>query len=756
MWLKFWHSSTFKFWFVSCLCILLLPMIAGLFYYGSVQHNLFEKSTEISQMAINQTASVMNERMKMVNQVGDSIYMSSEIKRIKYLSLPYTASTYYELHRRAEYLGNFSLQTDLFDQIYVYYSDMNCMMDSQRILTEDNQLGRVIQNTLHLDRDTFSDLMAQKHYNRFLMTTNGNLLYLRTLSTRDNDTPIITLIAAISTDFLHEVLHSTSYNANGFAWICDADGHILSERESVPVTYDTLISNNDTEHQRIDGSIVVSAPIGNTGLLCALSIPEETILQPVNRSRQWYWMIFCLSLIVGSFFCYILTVRNYRPIHALKERFSGPYDTKDDFSLINAKLSELLKQETAMQTEISRLDSIAQKEAFRQLLSNGYDALNDTQRKAIHFRATTFVVVWLRTEEEQFSLQNADGTSVDSELVLQVYLNHLCENTFEYASQQEENGYVIEFGLLRPMDPMDAQSEIIGLCTTLVKQLNIRYPRTPVHAFIGDACTGLDNIHISYKNALRAQVYAEYALGGEELLVPYDPLMYSTDISWKDYDIMDSEHKFIHLMLEGCYTQAERLLHEILSYYIGTDGMNVYVLQCRMFGVMNMLLNVLHEIEPDLIASGMEDFSPMEKLITARSPSELERVAFEIMSRLIGTQERKDTDVAKPRIAQIQRYIDANYADPNLSVQMVADAFSISLPYLSRIFKKEYGSGLLDYINRYRVEKAKELLRNGSEKSIATIAVSIGFSSSQTLIRAFKRYEGVTPGQYKLSVDAKM
>lgn len=740
--LKFWYSSTFKLWFVGCLCILMLPMLAGLLYYENVQRNLYEKSTEISQMAIDQAAGVMAERLKMVNRVGDSIYMSSEIKRIKYLSLPFTADAYWELHRRAAYLENFSFQTDLFNQIYVYYSDMNCMLDSLRVLTEDNQLESVIRKTLHLDRDTFSALMEQTHYNRYWMTESGHLLYLRTLGTRGSEmAPIITLIASINTDLLRDVLGSTSLNAGGIAWVYDDAGHVLSDGGSAASPFE--------ERAAGDEAIVVSAPILGTGMHCALSIPTDTLLRSVNRSRQWYWMIFYLSLTVGSLVCYFFTVWNYRPVHELKERFPGNKEAKDDFSLINAKLSELLTQENAMQTEIRRLDTIAQKQAFHLLLSSGYDALNEGQRHSFHFRGEMFVVAWLQTDEEPFSLRDDKGNLEDPELVLQVYLRHLCGNALEYAFQKEGGGYAVEFCLSEQMDSMDAQRAVKDICKTLVGQLGSRYPQTPVRAYIGDACTGLRNMRLSYQNALRAQVYAEYALGGERLIVPYDPLMYSTDISWKDYDIMNSERRFISLMLDGRYTQAEPLLHEILSYYMGTDGMNVYVLQCRMFGVMNLLLNVLHEIEPALIASGREDFSPMEKLITARSPSELERVAFEIMSRLIGTQEQKSTEVAKPRIAQIQRYIDQNYADQNLSVQMVADAFRISLPHLSRIFKKEYGTGLLDYINRYRIERAKELLLCGSEESIAAIATCVGFSSSQTLIRAFKRYEGITPGQYK-------
>ena len=56
--------------------------------------------------------------------------------------------------------------------------------------------------------------------------------------------------------------------------------------------------------------------------------------------------------------------------------------------------------------------------------------------------------------------------------------------------------------------------------------------------------------------------------------------------------------------------------------------------------------------------------------------------------------------------------------------------------------------GLDDYINKIRVESAKKLLLE-SDENLADIARQIGYQTDNSFIRVFKRYEGVTPGQYK-------
>ena len=163
---------------------------------------------------------------------------------------------------------------------------------------------------------------------------------------------------------------------------------------------------------------------------------------------------------------------------------------------------------------------------------------------------------------------------------------------------------------------------------------------------------------------------------------------------------------------------------------------------------MNMMLNTLRSIEPDLNNVFCESGQPVNQLLSARTMQELADVIFNIIEELQRLQaERNDT--MKSRLQKIEKYIAAQYFDPNLNVQQVADHFGISLPYLSREFKSAKGIGVLDYINQYRVNKAKEMIDQNDGATISEIAQRVGYSSSQTLIRIFKRYEGVTPGKYR-------
>jgi AraC-like DNA-binding protein len=68
--------------------------------------------------------------------------------------------------------------------------------------------------------------------------------------------------------------------------------------------------------------------------------------------------------------------------------------------------------------------------------------------------------------------------------------------------------------------------------------------------------------------------------------------------------------------------------------------------------------------------------------------------------------------------------------------------------YLTYCVRREVGMTPISYLNRYRVNQAKILLRE-SEKSVTEIAMTVGFSDSSYFARVFRRQMGVSPDVYR-------
>lgn len=92
-------------------------------------------------------------------------------------------------------------------------------------------------------------------------------------------------------------------------------------------------------------------------------------------------------------------------------------------------------------------------------------------------------------------------------------------------------------------------------------------------------------------------------------------------------------------------------------------------------------------------------------------------------------------------------YLHQNYARP-LARWEIADAIGVSEDYLSRVFHRELGLSPWDYLNRYRIEQAKQLLRYTSA-TIRAIACQVGFKDQLYFSRVFRKLTGLSPSTFR-------
>lgn len=92
-------------------------------------------------------------------------------------------------------------------------------------------------------------------------------------------------------------------------------------------------------------------------------------------------------------------------------------------------------------------------------------------------------------------------------------------------------------------------------------------------------------------------------------------------------------------------------------------------------------------------------------------------------------------------------YIHENYIK-DVSLNDISEYFNMSTSYLSTMFKYYTGQNFKDYLNLCRVKASKELMQKEENLRIYEIATRVGCSGVVTFIRMFRRYEGMSPGQY--------
>lgn len=93
------------------------------------------------------------------------------------------------------------------------------------------------------------------------------------------------------------------------------------------------------------------------------------------------------------------------------------------------------------------------------------------------------------------------------------------------------------------------------------------------------------------------------------------------------------------------------------------------------------------------------------------------------------------------------------YLNPQLRLSDVAAMANSNRTYVSRFFNDNHGKTFFEFVNDYRVKYAMTLLKTSDEK-LDVIAEQSGFSSRQSFHRVFSKMTGLTPEQYRSSVNS--
>jgi two-component system, response regulator YesN len=99
-------------------------------------------------------------------------------------------------------------------------------------------------------------------------------------------------------------------------------------------------------------------------------------------------------------------------------------------------------------------------------------------------------------------------------------------------------------------------------------------------------------------------------------------------------------------------------------------------------------------------------------------------------------------------VSRIRDYIEAHYADHDLSIDSIARQVFMSGPYLCHIFKKRTGVTINAHITSVRIERAKDLLKN-QMYTVASVSGMVGYTSHDYFTKLFRRHVGLTPSEFR-------
>jgi len=204
----------------------------------------------------------------------------------------------------------------------------------------------------------------------------------------------------------------------------------------------------------------------------------------------------------------------------------------------------------------------------------------------------------------------------------------------------------------------------------------------------------------------------------------------------------DCKHRLYNHIENGDNESARKVFCEIKEYLISQKEPSIHAklalthLIDDIMTYFNLYIpseSPLYEFQKELmIAEDIEDTFSVFYAFTAA-----------IISQLL-TVKIKNSDML---IRKALQYVDEHYAE-KISLEDIAKYVGISKYYFSNLFKKENDINFSSYLNKVRIEKAKDLLKNPGF-TVSQIFYQVGFNNQQYFSKIFKKYTGMTVTEYR-------
>lgn len=739
------NQSVMTNWFLSYLIILALAICFSIGIYFYSFHIINEQSRKINKTLIEKLKVEVDGHIGEINTLLENLLLDQEVQKITGIKNKVSLKDQELIYSLKKNLSAKYISIQGLDDIYIFLNNTNTVLSINGHMSGEQFFSLYYKNE-NSSYEEFLELMQQPWSWKIISVNNSKnqseLLFVQTSLAIGSGDHSATIVISIKEERLMQWLSETKWDESMKVFIMDSENHIfgLNENEKFypEFTYESLNTKS---------SIVVE---NKTYMLSSVNSKETewsyialipiSIMEINARKIQLFTLIgllFCVTF--GILLSYFMTRAHYHPLKGVMNLFENQYHgaakkVKNEYQWLTEQATNFFKEQ--------RNDKkILRKHFLYRLITRPY-VEKAQENKIEHYEISlpepwNVVVLFLCTGQQT---EKEDSQS-EAELSKFIASNIFEEVVAEYFNiESVEIGEVTGFVVNLSENSQELREQLETVIDCVQKWISSRF-HFKITAFLGEIKQGIDGIHGSYLTANEAYEYR--TLLDEQEIIWYDDIKNRQIIYEYPLEI---EQKIINAIKVGEAKSANQWISEVLIKNYNNKKAAKSMRACLLYDLVGTVMKGAD-------SGGAKEFIEtldLEQSFSIHLPvQQLEKnfhQIIEIICENIRKKELKNRN-DKQFGKKVMEYVDKNFENPDLNISITAMNFDITPTYLSALFKEQTGISLLEYINKARIEKAKELLNQGY--SVTEVSAKTGFRNSGALIRVFKKMTGVTPGQMK-------
>lgn len=579
-----------------------------------------------------------------------------------------------------------------------------------------------------------------------------------------SDVPLGYMAVHVKESYLNTIL-GNSTNAKSIFIIHD-DGTILSDSESshINASYSYLGLDKILESEYENGYIMTNSEYNHqiinfiklkaTPWIIISETPSSVLTNKTKPLLTGTFITGIIALILATIVAYLLTLRLYSPIKRLVARTSSISHSQQttsttktgkqsELAYVNSILDNLEDNEKALKKELHIYHPILKERLVKDLITNKFSSNTSINQQLshldIHLDDPNFCIFIIELNNYD-TLQKTEGLLEINTLLFAI--KNIAQETIDINDQGllcdfVQGQVVILLNFDDYIDPEDYLSSLANrLNETYITLLGIE---TTIS--IGDIYSKINECYLSYQEA--------------KDIMKYKMIFDNTILLYSDYNserVLNYYNpiKDIGSLNEGIrLNQPDKLIVSINNIFEVLETKDKLSYE-NTYKVLNQILDTLQwslydlGYSPDIIWG--KDFKLYKKLSQKTSLSSikewLSKLFIEACDYIDVNTTTEDSHVGK-----IKDFIE-NHHEEDIYLDLISDKMGLNTSYMSRMFKKETGFTILEFINETRITHAKNLLKT-SDLSIKDIAKKVGYNNIHSFNRRFKADVGTTAGKYR-------
>lgn len=744
-------NSLFHKYLLALLALLIVPTLLGAAMFQVSMRAMEKEVRENSRKTLEQVQKTLDRDLENIRRIAMDLAESEEL-----ISFTYNkddVESLYRLAKLTEKTGkNYNDQNSLIVDSYIYMKENELVLSGSAKYAPQEFYTYIMKMEdwsyddwiLNMDGQYFNDVLSAQVVE--FKSGEGKkrvIPYIHSYpmggSSKGNIVIFLDYDKMISAfEGLYDMEQSCMYYIN-------QRGNVVFTVGDEGLRQENFASLEEGSHSETSGkrSVLVFKQMGEDGKSQYISVEDRKKIRAQTASvRNVVVFYFLLMLLIGAALAAYVAYRGSKPVEELARSLSGGEKEESrrpggEFAYISNRVKQLVAEKNEVEGIVRRQQPALRKNLLAKILNGNIGDIDDFEEACrtlgLQFAYPSFCVI-------VFDVQLLGERQSDTELAL---VKYALQNVTEEVFQEIAAPYIVDnewsqISMLLNFAPGKQMEEAILRQCCFVQTFMQEQLEADIGIGVGDS-GGLNDVSLSFAQAKEALDYR--TLSGKEGVIRFCDMAQQ---SQKYYYSMQQENQLLSSVMMGDEEGMARLLDEIIQM---NREASLDMSKCLFFDLMSTALKVMNSEEIDLNAIFPQQ-SPFEKLVRCSSISELRDTTKVILGEICRYIKSNRTGKREMLGQAILEYVKNNCENNAMSLEMVANAFSLNYTYVSHFFKDYIGENFSNYVTGVKVEKAKEYLQQ-TDLSISEIATKLGYANSAVLIRNFKKVTDMTPGQFR-------